>query len=161
MIRVGTLEPRLGGTVEAIVLALREHQVGVGVVDVAVGIPALVDRERVREPLFVGQLVGEGPGQLDLVLDAELAREREIGTDEDPSVGTFVEIRGIPVEGRVVLSPVGHVAGLGVDRRIPTLVVVLVVPGDVVEGRGARGAASARARAKRHVEGATPAGRAA
>ena len=96
-----------------------------------------VHRERVRQVLVVGELVRELPRQLNLILDGQIPRQREIRTDEEPAVRPLVEVGGVPVVRRVIVGPRRHVIGLGVDRRIAIRVVIRVLARDVVAARSA------------------------
>ena len=104
------LEPLLGAPLNPVVDALREHQVRVRVVLLVGGLRlALVDGERIGQPLGLGKLRGKTPGELAPLTGVQFARQRELNLTIQPPVGAFVLVRRRPVGARVVLRPRGHV----------------------------------------------------
>lgn len=102
------LEPLLSVALDAVVQALGNHQVAVGVLALAA-----VDRQRVGQLLVVGEVLGEVFGQRLALVWGQLSRQREFDLTEQHPIGAFVSIRSVPVVAGT-LDPIGHVARLGV-----------------------------------------------
>jgi hypothetical protein len=104
----GFLAPRFGGAVLAVVDALRQDQVAVGI---AVG---LVDRQRIGQhpALDLREVGGEGAGQLGPLLWLQFDRQGKFKLAEERAVGPLTIIDRLPVPGRFIGRPSGHVARL-------------------------------------------------
>jgi hypothetical protein len=83
---VRTTEPLLATALDAVVPALRDHQMRMRIVFPAVGIMAGVNGQRVRQSLVRRKLLGEGVSQRDLVFRFEITREREVRTQIQAAV---------------------------------------------------------------------------
>ena len=103
------LEPLLGAARDAVIAALGEHQVRVGVPPVRA---AAVEGERIGQPLPAAHLLGERARELPPPARVQFARQGELDLAVEPPVGALMLIRRLPVGVRVVLRPRGHVAVL-------------------------------------------------
>ena len=107
------LEPLLLAARDPVITALREHQVRVGVVRLVGGLRrALVEGERIGQPLPAAHLRGERAGELAASARVQFARQGELDLAVEPPVGALMRVRRLPVGVGVVLRPRGHVAVL-------------------------------------------------
>ena len=117
------LEPLRGAARDAVIAALGEHQVRVGVPPVRA---AAVEGERIGQPLPAAHLLGERARDLPPPARVQFARQGELNLAVEPPVGALMLIRRLPVGVRVVLSPRGHVAVL---HMLAFLLAFLAVSG--------------------------------
>ena len=103
------LEPLRGAARDAVIAALGEHQVRVGVPPVRA---AAVEGERIGQPLPAAHLLGERARDLPPPARVQFARQGELDLAVEPPVGALMRVRRLPVGVRGVLSPRGHVAVL-------------------------------------------------
>ena len=106
MLAVRASEPVVRGPLDPVVLALRHQDVDVRVVLVAVSIAAGVNRKRVRQALLVRLRLDELSRHLDLIFNAEIARQREVAADVQPAVRALIEVCRVPVRPRIVFRPI-------------------------------------------------------
>ena len=107
------LEPLLLAARDPVIAALREHQVRVGVVRLVGGLRlALVEGERIGQPLPAAYPLGERARELAPPTRVQFAREGELDLAVEPPVGALMRVRRLPVGARVVLRPRWHVAVL-------------------------------------------------
>ena len=107
------LEPLLLAARDPVIAALREHQVRVGVVRLVGGLRlALVEGERIGQPLPAAYPLGERARELAPPAGVQFARQGELDLAVEPPVGALMRVRRLPVGVRVVLRPRGHVAVL-------------------------------------------------
>ena len=107
------LEPLLLAARDPVIAALREHQVRVGVVRLVGGLRlALVEGERIGQPLPAAHLRGERARERAPPARVQFARQGELDLAVEPPVGALMRVRRLPVGVRVVLRPRGHVAVL-------------------------------------------------
>ena len=120
------LEPLLLAARDAVIAALREHQVRVGVVRLVVGLRlALVEGERIGQPLPAAYPLGERARELAPPARVQFARQGELDLAVEPPVGALMRVRRLPVGVRVVLRPRGHVAVL---HMLAFLAVIGIAP---------------------------------
>ena len=103
------LNPLLGAARDAVIAALGEHQVRVGVPPV---LAAAVEGERIGQPLPGAHLLGERARELPPPARVQFARQGELDLAVEPPVGALVLVRRLPVGVWVVLRPRGHVTVL-------------------------------------------------
>jgi hypothetical protein len=106
------LEPLIAGPLDAVIDALGDHQVAVGVL-AATG----VDGQRVRQALGTGQVLGELGRQRLLLAESQLDRQGKFDFFEQPPIGAFMQVGSIPVVGGP-LDELRHVPGFGVQHFI-------------------------------------------
>ena len=107
------LEPLRSVARDAVIAALGEHQVRVGVVRLVGGLRrALVEGERIGQPLPAAHLRGERAGERAPPTRVQFARQSKLDLAVEPPVGALMRVRRLPVGVRVVLRPRGHVAVL-------------------------------------------------
>jgi hypothetical protein len=114
VLAIGLLEPLLLPTLESVVTALADHDVGVWVMTCA-----LMDRHRVGQSLGSREVLGERLHEFALGVLVELARNRNLDLPIDHPVGALVGVHTLPERfGRVgprgkVLGPrVHHLSGV-------------------------------------------------
>ena len=103
------LEPLLGAARDAVIAALGEHQVRVGVLPVRA---AAVEGERIGQPFPGAHLLGECARELPPPVRVQFARQGELDLAVEPPVSALMLVRRLPVGARVVVRPRGHVAVL-------------------------------------------------
>ena len=120
------LEPLLLAARDPVIAALREHQVRVGVVRLVGGLcRALVEGERIGQPLPAAYPRGERARERAPPTRVQFARQGELDLAVEPPVGALMRVRRVPVGARVVLRPRGHVA---VFHMLPFLAVRGIAP---------------------------------
>ena len=120
------LEPLLGAARDPVITALREHQVRVGVVRRVGGLRlALVEGERIGQPLPAAYPLGERARERAPPTRVQFARQGELDLAVEPPVGALMRVRRLPVGVRVVLRPRGHVAVL---HMLAFLAVIGIAP---------------------------------
>ena len=120
------LEPLLRAARDPVIAALREHQVRVGVVWLVGGLRrALVEGERIGQPLPAAYLRGERARERAPPTRVQFARQGKLDLAVEPPVGALMFVRRLPVGVRVVLRPRGHVA---VFHMLPFLAVRGIAP---------------------------------
>ena len=91
VLAIGLLEPLLLPTLESVVTALADHDVGVWVVTCA-----LMDRHRVGQALGPREVLGERLHEFALGMLVELARNRNFDLPIDHPVGALVGVHALP-----------------------------------------------------------------
>ena len=127
------LEPQRGAARDAVIAALGEHQVRVGVSPV---LAAAVEGERIGQPLPAAHLLGERAGELAPVARVQFARQGELDLAVEPPVGALMRVRRLPVGARVVLSPRGHVAVLDMLAFIAVIGIAPLALDVIILGAG-------------------------
>lgn len=149
--RVIALEPLLRGALKPVVAPFANQQVTVRVRPV----PG-VDRQRVGQPLPVGQVVGKAYRQLALLRLGQRQGQGHFHSLEELAVGPLVEIGRVPIGRGRGGRPGRHVPGFGVHQLLALVPAVLRFPLDVGGGRPGRLAATARAVAGAKMEDGAP-----
>ncbi len=90
-------EPSLPIALDAVVHPFRNEEVRVRVVRRATLVASGMNGQRVGKLFRIGELMDESSGERHLVLKVQPARQGEVCTDVQPTVGTLEEIRGIPI----------------------------------------------------------------
>ena len=121
-LRVVAPEPLLGVALDAVVAALGEQQVRVGIFAART---AAVESQRIGQPLGAGQPRGEVRGGPPPLGSAQLLGQGELHLAVEPPVGALVFVRRLPVFPGLVPRPLGHVPVLFV---LQLLAVLLVAP---------------------------------
>ena len=120
------LEPLLLAARDPVIAALRKHQVRVGVVRLVGGLRlALVEGERIGQPLPAAYPLGERARERAPPTRVQFARQGELDLAVEPPVGALMRVRRLPVGVRVVLRPCGHVAVL---HMLAFLAVIGIAP---------------------------------
>ena len=120
------LEPLLLAARDPVIAALGEHQVRVGVVRLVGGLSrALVEGERIGQPLPAAYPLGERARERAPPTRVQFARQGELDLAVEPPVGALMRVRRLPVGVRVVLRPRGHVAVL---HMLAFLAVIGIAP---------------------------------
>ena len=138
--RVVAPEPLRRGALEAVVPTLANHQV-----TVRVGAVPGVNRQRVGQPLPVGQVVGKADCQLPALFFGQRHGQGKFQPLAQPPVGPLVLVGRVPVGGRLAFRPAREVAGLSVHQLGALVPAVLGRPLDVGGGGPGRLAFGPRA----------------
>src|SRR4029453_12189482 len=93
---VGAAKPLLLAPIDPVVPALGDHQVGVRIVLIAIGISAGVDSNGVGQSLLRRQLPSERPDEFLLFATIEPTRQGEVGANVEATVLALIEIGGVP-----------------------------------------------------------------
>ena len=75
-----------------------------------------VDRQRVGQPLPVGQVMGEAHRQFLPLRLGQRQGQGHFHPLEQPPVRALIQVGGVPIGRRVPLGPGRHVAGFGIDQ---------------------------------------------
>ena len=121
-----------------------DHQVRVRVL-----FPSPMDRQRVGQPLPLGEKLRELPRRLHPIRSRQFGGQGEHHLPEQTTVRPLVEVRRFPIGMRVPLGPLRHVARFGV-LDLEGVPIVAALPLDVVVLR--RGRLPAPAAADRGAE---------
>ena len=127
------LEPLLGAARDAVIAALGEHQVRVGVLPVRA---AAVEGERIGQPLPAAHPLGERARELPPPARVQFARQSELELAVEPPVGALMRVGRLPVGARVVRSPRGHVAVLHMLAFLAVIGIATIALDVIVLGAG-------------------------
>ena len=133
LLPVGPLEPLLRAPLQAVVGPLTDYQVRVGILP---AFPAPVDGQRIGQPLFPGQPLGEAAGQVAALPLVQLHGQRHFYLLEQPPVATLVLVCRLPVRARIVLRPLRQVAALFVFQFCGVLGIAALAPKVIILGAG-------------------------
>ena len=139
VLRVVAPEPLLRAALLAVQSALTDYQVRVWIAPLC---PAPVDRQRIGQPLFPAQPLGEAAGQRAALPLVQLHGQRHFHLLVQPPVDPLVVVCRLPVFAGIVLCPSGQVAALFVFQFFGVLGIAALAPKVIKLGAGRLAAAA-------------------